>query len=122
MKNSPAAILFSVALASVVAFGALQFTAGCHLPAPLPPAPDASDAGWYGDASPTDTCEAAEARVSVLACRCADGVPVATKPGVFTDACRRAAHDGRNWRADCIARLTSCDRLEKSYRAIGTCP
>jgi hypothetical protein len=118
MKNSPAALFLALSLAATLAFGA----AHCSSRPVVPPAPDASDAGWYGDAAPTDLCSAAEARIANLACAFPDGSPVVAKPGAFAAACRREQGRAMLWRADCLARLASCDRLEASYRAVGACP
>jgi hypothetical protein len=125
MRNNPAALLLALSLAIVAAAG-ITHCSGCNPGPVVPPAPDASDAGWYGDAyrsdAPADICEAAEARIATLTCRFPDGSPVVTAPGVFASACRRATRDHRDWRTDCLARLAACDRLEASYRAVGACP
>lgn len=55
-------------------------------------------------------CEAAEQRLAELG--------GCSLPVRFTAAaCRRAAQDGRSYRADCLARLTDCAHLEAAYRA-----
>jgi hypothetical protein len=90
---------------------------GCHMPAPVPPVPDASDAGWYGDASPTDPCSAAEARLRVLVCRFADGALVVPGlPGEWAESCRRARDDGRDWHPACQARIADCSQRDDAYR------
>lgn len=63
--------------------------------------------------SPTPSaCSAAGAKLRELNC------PQATTPAgtPFEAACQRALDDGRNWRPDCIARVTSCDQVEAAYR------
>lgn len=65
-------------------------------PAPLPkPAPGTE-------------CDAAQARLLVLKC------PEASLD--FADACKRALVDGRDWRADCIAVVATCDLVPVAYR------
>jgi len=34
----------------------------------------------------------------------------------FADACQAAAADGRDWRPECLAAISSCDQLEEAYR------
>jgi hypothetical protein len=64
-------------------------------------------------------CAAAGARLLELGCRGPDGVPLWRTPGglPFEAACRAAADDRREWRADCLARLQSCTDVDRAFRA-----
>lgn len=45
------------------------------------------------------------------------GCPEARTPAgaPFAEACEAAAEDGRDWRADCIAQISSCAELQSAY-------
>lgn len=57
-------------------------------------------------------CTAAGDRLRELGCSQA-ATPAGTP---FEVACKQALTDGRNWRADCISRVTSCNQVEQAYR------
>jgi hypothetical protein len=98
----------------------------CQKPNPAP--------AGLGGGLPADTCAAAVLdpcglageRLCQLECRSSSGVPLWRTPdgGSFAAACRAALEDGRNWRPDCLARISDCSQVEAAYRAIGgaSCP
>jgi len=57
-------------------------------------------------------CEAAGDRLAQLKC------PEAFTPmgSTFAVACREAAKDGRNWHAECLAKIESCAEVPAAYR------
>ena len=81
----------------------------------------ARDATYQPPPVDGSACPAAEARIRELNCTAflasPDGIP-------FGELCRRAALDGRSWRADCIARIATCDDVGTAYAtpAGGACP
>lgn len=56
----------------------------------------------------SDWCDTAFVRLSELKCK--EAVPT------FTEACKRAITDGRNWRPDCLAVVATCADIETAYR------
>jgi hypothetical protein len=81
----------------------------------------ASDRPLYSTPPPVDgsQCAAAGARLRELDCRTPAGVPLWRTPGglTFEAACRAAADDRREWRADCLARLEACEGIDRAFRA-----
>lgn len=57
-------------------------------------------------------CVEAGAHLRRLSC------PEAYTPGgmPFAEACEIASKDGRDWRPDCIALVSSCSEVEDAYR------
>ena len=93
-------------LAGAVAFGCAAVVA--PVPPPHVEPVDASD------------CERAGARLEQLGCRTPAGVPLWRTPGgsPFSEACERAASDGRDWRADCLATIESCAEINDASRGV----
>lgn len=60
-------------------------------------------------AANSDACDAAGAHLAALGCRQAQ-TPRGTP---FAAVCHRAAEDGRDLRADCLLRVTSCDDVRR---------
>ncbi len=96
---------------------AVAFVWAACQPAQRPaPAPSVSDS------APLSDCQAAEKVLTDLGC------PEANIPGTalpdggtanpigFGAACAAALIDGRNWRADCLRRITSCAQVNAAYR------
>lgn len=79
---------------------------------PTPPAPPGP---------PEASCDDAERTLERLECRSDEGLPrwKTPKGAPFSDACRAALRDGRNWHPDCIAKITACSELECAFR--GAC-
>jgi hypothetical protein len=71
----------------------------------------------------TESCEAAGARLRELQCFSRDGRPLWQTPaGVpFAVACVTAAEDGRDWHPACLAKVPSCEALDRAYAA-KVCP
>jgi len=63
-------------------------------------------------------CERAGERIEKLQCRNPSGKPLWVTPrgATFAEACVTAAKDGRDWNANCIARMKSCDELLQRTR------
>lgn len=80
---------------------------GSNRPSTDPPVPDPPPA----PVGETD-CERAQHRLDALEC----AHRRTPKGASFQEACDAAARDGRNWRSDCIALVTSCDDVEKAFR------
>ncbi len=83
--------------------------------------PDAAlDAGSV-DAGPQDECARAEAKLAELNCQRKDGGPLWLTPVSethFATECRRARADTppRDWRPDCIAKVTKCENVDVAKR------
>jgi hypothetical protein len=104
----------------------------CTVPPSPPPQPvDDGGTGTGGSsgvggstadpcANPMDECLAAECTLARL--RCAEAKSPNGTP--FSEACRRARVDSRDWRPDCLARITSCSQISAAYRvkAGASCP
>ena len=86
---------------------------GCpQPPAPIPHDYDAAASDTYLSEAGAGACQRAEDTLVRLGCKQARtpaGVP-------FHEACDHALDDGRNWRPDCLALITSCDQLDTVYR------
>lgn len=85
-------------------------------------APEAGpvDAGPV-DAAPEDDCARAEAKLVALNCQTKDGGPLWLTPTSgthFAVECRRALADSppRDWRPDCIGRITKCANVDVAKR------
>ena len=90
-----------------------------------PPLADAAlpDASGCAQPGPADNCAAAGERLCQLRCRGALAIPLWVSPmgTPYAEVCRRAFADGRDWRPDCVRRITSCDQFDAAYRAHGSC-
>lgn len=64
-----------------------------------------------------NACESAENRMIVLGCYRKDGNPrwMSKEGKHFKEACKTAYQDGRDWNAQCIATIVSCDEIDKFY-------
>ena len=104
------------AVLSVLCWGALAFAwsalSGCSVYVPGP-APDPHVAPVE-----SSECAAAGARLEELHCFSKSGAPLWRTPegSPFSEACERAAADGRDWHAALIARIEDCSQLEAAYR------
>jgi hypothetical protein len=85
-------------------------TAGCRQAPPAPP-----------PGPPEAACDDAGRTLQRLECRRDDGTPRGQTPAgaPFSDACRAALRDGRNWHPHCIAKMTACSELDCAFR--GAC-
>jgi hypothetical protein len=135
-----AIVLFAALVCVLVPAGC----AGCRVIVPPVPQP-AVDAGAGGspgvggnvvvDAAPpvdecvpegSDDCGRAGETLCRLQCRDRAGAPRWRTPAgrPFAEVCRAARDDGRDWRPDCLARITDCSQVEAAYRTSGgaACP
>jgi hypothetical protein len=93
---------------------------GCAEVIHRPPPPPGPRPPLYP--SSAESCDRAEETLLRIGCRREDGTSWAQTPkgAPFSQACKSALKDGRDWNARCIAMITSCDELVDAYR--GTSP
>jgi hypothetical protein len=72
--------------------------------------------------SSAESCDRAEETLLRIGCRREDGTSWAQTPkgATFSEACKSALKDGRDWNARCIAMITQCEELTDAFR--GTSP
>lgn len=132
MKSlAPLVLAVALACAFVPALTAVG-CAGCQTTVQPPqPSVDAGT-GAVDAASPVDECTVdrdddcgrAGERLCRMQCTGRDGAPLWRTPANrrFSEVCREAAQDCalngdcRDWRADCLARITSCSQVSTAYR------
>lgn len=98
---------------AVLLLAATCLGAGCAGSTNPPVGPVSGGAGPLGGSPPVPPpCVQAEDRLIALGC------PEALSPSGhrFSDVCYRAMDDGRDFHAECIATIQSCDEIERAYR------